>query len=118
MHCYIASSCIPRQPNPLRHMATHRKAIRPDVFIAGLKAKADRLAVERQWRAAGKLYEQAAERNARDVEAWVKLGVTERQLGAFSRAETCLRRAIALQPGLAMAHKELGVALQAQGKLG
>jgi tetratricopeptide (TPR) repeat protein len=83
---------------------------------AVLKSKGDRLATAGRWREAGKFYKHAVENNGRDVEAWIKLAVTERHLGVFKQAEIYLRRAIALQPCLAVAHVELGVTLQSQGR--
>lgn len=45
------------------------------------------------------------------------IGLRLFELGAISEAETCLRRAIALAPGNALAHANLGKVLEIQGKL-
>ena len=45
------------------------------------------------------------------------IGLRLFELGAIGDAETCLRRAIALAPGNALAHANLGKVLEVQGKL-
>lgn len=62
-------------------------------------------------------FELAARQNPGLVEAWRNLGCVRVQQGQPERAESPLRRAIALRPDFAEAHNDLGCALRAQGRI-
>lgn len=63
------------------------------------------------------LYAELCRADDTDAEAHYLLGVVNGKLKQFAAATDCLRRAIALQPQMAMAHYGLGAALKALGKL-
>jgi predicted O-linked N-acetylglucosamine transferase (SPINDLY family) len=64
------------------------------------------------------LFERICRENKKDFEAWVYLGITKSALGDSIAAEACLRHAIRLQPTNALAHFNLGCALEANKKYG
>ena len=63
------------------------------------------------------LLDEACELDREDAQAWQLLGAVHGMLGDMGKAESCCRRAIALQPGSAETHANLGVALEKQGRL-
>lgn len=88
-----------------------------NILTQGKKAKADGLALANRLEEAQALYAGVCKTDPMDVEAWVKLGATQRRLGHYAEAEASARRALLLAPGLAYAHHTLGAALQCQGRL-
>ncbi len=82
----------------------------------GRKVKADQLALAGQLAEALNLYIRVTELDRADVEAWTKRGITERRLGQFAESEASCRRAVALQPKLALTHYALGVSVQCLGR--
>lgn len=88
-----------------------------NVLTQGKKRKADQLVLGNQLEEARALYASVCKTDPVDVEAWVKLSVTQRRLGSYRDAEASARRALELQPGQALAQHALGSALQCQGKL-
>lgn len=88
-----------------------------NILTHGKKIKADEAARSGKLEEAKALYQAVCKTDGTDVEAWVKLGVIEKQLGRFQEAETCCRRGIAINPGLGLAHYGLGSALHSQGKI-
>lgn len=87
-----------------------------NILTQGKKTKADRLALEDQLEQACALYASVCKIDPIDVEAWVKLGVTQQRLGCYAEAERSARRAVMLAPKLAIAYQTLAVALQCHGK--
>jgi Tfp pilus assembly protein PilF len=67
--------------------------------------------------AAAAAYEAAVREGGDDGELLNNLALTYRALGQRERAESALRRAIAASPGLAYAHKNLGMLLIGRGAL-
>jgi tetratricopeptide (TPR) repeat protein len=63
------------------------------------------------------LYTELCRSDETDGDAYYMLGVVNRKLGKFAEAADCFRKAITLQPQMAMAHHGLGAVLNAQGKL-
>lgn len=88
-----------------------------NILTQGKKAKADGLALANRLEDALALYASVCKTDPADVEAWVKLGVTQRRLGRYGEAETSARRALLHAPAQPLAHHTLGVALQCQGRL-
>ncbi|MBS0309882.1 MAG: tetratricopeptide repeat protein [Proteobacteria bacterium] len=88
-----------------------------NILTQSKKAKADSLALANRLEEALMLYASACKTDPTDVEAWVKLGATQRRLGRYAEAEASGRRAVLLAPNQTFAHHTLGVALQCQGKL-
>jgi predicted O-linked N-acetylglucosamine transferase (SPINDLY family) len=62
------------------------------------------------------LIEKAFARRQPDAHGLCNLGGVYGGLGRFDKAEACFRRALALDPGLALAHYNLGNALLRQGR--
>ncbi len=83
----------------------------------GKKRKADQFVLGNRLEEARALYASVCKTDPVDVEAWIKLSVTQRRLGSYGDAEASARRALELQPGQALAQHALGSALQCQGKL-
>lgn len=81
------------------------------------KRQADQLAKENRLEEARVLFEAVCRTDKMDVEAWIKLSTTQRRLGHGLEAETCGRRAVSLQPSLALAHYALATALDSRGKM-
>lgn len=88
-----------------------------NILTQSKKAKADSLALASRLQEALMLYASVCKTDPTDVEAWVKLGATQRRLGHYAEAEASGRRAVLLAPNQTFAHHTLGVALQCQGKL-
>jgi len=88
-----------------------------NILTQSKKAKADGLALANRLEEALTLYAGVCKTDPTDVEAWVKLGATQRRLGRYAEAEASGRRAVLLAPNQTFAHHTLGVALQCQGKL-
>ncbi len=63
------------------------------------------------------LLKQACKADRRDAEAWCLLGRINGILKNFAEMESCSRKAIRITPDYAEAHNNLGVALEAQGRL-
>jgi len=87
------------------------------VLTKGKKSTADRLALNGQLDEAAALYARVCAMDPTDVEARVKLAVTQRRLGRYSDAESTARRALSFNPRQFAAHHALGAALQCQGRL-
>lgn len=88
-----------------------------NILTQGKKTRADGLALAGRLVEALELYAGICKTDPMDVEAWVKLGVTQRRLGQYAEAEISGRRAVLLAPNHPLARHTLGVALQCQGKL-
>jgi tetratricopeptide (TPR) repeat protein len=88
-----------------------------NILTQSKKAKADSLALATRLEEALMLYASVCKTDPTDVEAWVKLGATQRRLGRYAEAEASGRRAVLLAPNQTFAHHTLGVTLQCQGKL-
>ena len=88
-----------------------------NILTQGKKVRADSLALANQLEDALALYASVCKTDPMDVEAWIKLGETQRRLSRYIEAETSARRALLLAPRLAIAQHTLGAALQCQGKL-
>ena len=88
-----------------------------NILTQSKKSKADSLALASRLEEALMLYASVCKTDPTDVEAWVKLGATQRRLGHYAEAEASGRRAVLLAPNQTFAHHTLGVALQCQGKL-
>lgn len=88
-----------------------------NILTQGKKTRADQLALANRLDEALALYAGVCKTDPMDVEARVKLSVTQRRLGHLNEAEASARRAVLLAPGLAFAHHALGAALQGLGKL-
>lgn len=84
--------------------------------IQGYKVKADRLALESCLEEAQVLYAKVCKIVPNDIEAWVKLGETQRRLGRYKNAELSGRRAVRLAPNEVLAHQLLAVSLHSQRK--
>lgn len=91
--------------------------VKKNILTQGKKARADSLALANQLEDALTLYASVCKTDPMDVEAWVKLGETQRRLSRYSEAEASARRALLLAPKQAIAQHTLGAALQCQGKL-
>ena len=89
---------------------------RKNVLTQGKKAKANQLALENRLEEARALFASVCSTDPIDVEAWVKLSITQGRLGQSADAEASGRRAVRLAPGTALAHHALAFALQCQGK--
>ena len=63
------------------------------------------------------LYRKICQKNKADSESWFYLGNIHGRLGKAQDAESCLRKAIRLDPRHAAAHYCLGAALREQGRL-
>lgn len=81
------------------------------------KQKGDAAAIAGNLQEALALFGGVCRTDPTDVEAWVKLGMTQKRLGDYSAAEASCRRAVTLQPKLGFAHFGLGSALHSQGRL-
>ena len=68
-----------------------------------------------QLREADSLYKSVCQLDPVDVASWVMRAELNRELGRLKEAESHCRRALALKPGYAQAHMELGNALLSQG---
>ncbi|HEY9147312.1 MAG TPA: sulfotransferase [Thiobacillus sp.] len=88
-----------------------------NILTQSKKVKADGLALAGRLEEALMLYASVCKTDPMDVEAWVKLGVTQRRLGQYAEAEASGRRAVLLAPNQPFAHHTLGVALQCQDRL-
>lgn len=88
-----------------------------NILTQGKKARADTLSRANRLEEAETLYAGVCRIDPLDVEAWVKLGATQRRLGRCTEAEASARRAVLLAPNQPFAHHTLGAALQCQGKL-
>ena len=88
-----------------------------NILTHGKKAKADSLALENQLEQACALYAGVCKTDPMDVEAWVKLGVTQQRLGQYAESESSGRRAVMLAPNLAVSYRTLAIVLQCQGKI-
>jgi Flp pilus assembly protein TadD len=84
--------------------------------IQGYKVKADRLALESCLEEAQVLYAKVCKIVPNDIEAWVKLGETQRRLGRYKNAELSGRRAVRLAPNEVLVHQLLAVSLHSQRK--
>ena len=84
-----------------------------------LKKQAKKLFQAQRLNEARALYEQLCHSggDAGDAENWGDLGMIHGMLGAWEAAENCCRRAIALDGQYAAWHSNLGVVLEAQGRL-
>ena len=67
-----------------------------------------------QLREADSLYQSVCQLDPADAASWVMRAELNRELGQFKEAESHCRRALALKPGYAPAHLELGNALLSQ----
>lgn len=81
------------------------------------KKKAAALLKSNRFAEARALYVQICARDKMDAEAWFFLGAVNGQLNNTGEAVECLQRAVALSPGNALAHYNLGMALRIQGRL-
>ncbi len=63
------------------------------------------------------MLEQVCRADPRDAEAWYLCGAVSHESGALAEAETCYRRAVALQPERPETHYFLGNVYLTQGKL-
>jgi glycosyltransferase involved in cell wall biosynthesis/tetratricopeptide (TPR) repeat protein len=83
---------------------------------------ADRARDARQWERAAQLYRKALDRNRRNPPIWVQYGHALKESGErrdpdkLAQAETAYRRALALDPGVADPHLQLGHVLKLQGR--
>lgn len=89
---------------------------RKHVLTQGKKIKANQLALANRLDEALPLFASVCRIDPADVEAWVKLSITQSRLGQLAEAETSGRRAVRLSSGTALAHHALAFALQCQGK--
>ena len=87
-----------------------------NVFSPSRKKKADALIHQGRLAEACVLYAKVCQADRGDIEAWVKLGVTQRRLGNYGEAERAARQAVKLEPRLGVAHYTLASALHAQRK--
>jgi Flp pilus assembly protein TadD len=71
-----------------------------------------------RWSDAREMGRELCRRHANDAEAWFLLGAIHAQLGEWGDAETCSEKAVALSPGTATAHFNLGFARFRQRKAG
>ena len=89
---------------------------RKNVLTQGKKSQANELARANRLDEALVLFASVCRTDPMDVEAWVKLSITQGRLGQSAAAEISGRRAVRLAPGTALAHHALAFALQCQGK--
>lgn len=87
-----------------------------DTEMSSVKQQIMSLIQRNLWAEAKTLCVNYCQTNQNNVEAWLLLGAIHGQLGTFSDAETCCRRAIAIAPAIPEAHYNLGVSLLKQGK--
>ncbi len=57
---------------------------------------------------AAALYKKVIDKDRRDVEAWMMLGIVQGMLNKIELAEISLRKAVSLQPSIPAAHFNLG----------
>ncbi len=62
-------------------------------------------------------FREICQADKKDAEAWYMLSAINGMTGRYTEAESCARRAVALQPGYSGALKNLGAALLEQGKI-
>lgn len=91
-------------------VAFHRDSLRAHQTLGTLLLKARRPAE------AAEALSAAAQIDPQAVDAWVNLGVAQRDLGELDAAEASYRRALALVPNDPIAHNNLGNVLSAMGK--
>lgn len=90
--------------------------VKPNVLTRTKKASAAELFDEGRLQEAEALYQQICHRDRMDADAWVMRAVIKRRLGLWLEAESYSRQAISIRPKFALAHLELGAALECQGK--
>jgi tetratricopeptide (TPR) repeat protein len=87
-----------------------------NILTRSKKLKAAECYSKGQWQEADALYQSVCKLDPVDVGSWVVRAELNRELGRFEEAESYCRRALALEPGFALAHLELGNTLMSQGK--
>ncbi len=65
---------------------------------------------------AAALYKKVIDKDSRDVEAWMMLGIVQGMMDKMKLAEVSLRKAVSIQPDIPQCHFNLGNVLKAQGK--
>jgi tetratricopeptide (TPR) repeat protein len=88
-----------------------------NILTRGQKRKGDDASIAGRLDDARDIFERVCRTDPLDVEAWVKLALVHKRLGDYSAAESCGRRAVALQPRLGFSHYALGTALHSQGRI-
>lgn len=88
--------------------------VKKNILTAGKKRKADEAANRGDRLTAQALYASVCKLDPLDVEAWIKLSLTEKDLGNYPQAERCARRALVLNPQFGYVHYALGQALHSQ----
>lgn len=87
-----------------------------NILTRSKKLKAAECYSKGQWQEADALYQSVCQLDPADTASWVMRAELNREFGRFQEAESYCRRALALKPGFALAHLELGNALMSQGK--
>lgn len=90
---------------------------KPNALTRGKKKQAEAFLNQGRLGEAKNAYEAICRTDKADADAWLALGIVSRKLRLFDDAESACRRALALQPGNARAHRALGAAVQCKGDL-
>jgi predicted O-linked N-acetylglucosamine transferase (SPINDLY family) len=88
-----------------------------NLFTNSKKKKAFDLIQENRFAEAKTLFAEICEQNRTDAEAWFALGVINGKLNNVAESIESFHKTISLQPGHALAHYNLGLALRGQGKV-
>ncbi|MHB8408985.1 MAG: tetratricopeptide repeat-containing sulfotransferase family protein [Acidiferrobacterales bacterium] len=90
---------------------------RKNILLRAKQRKAEALLHDHRLWEAKAAYQELCEADRLNAEAWVRLGIINRQLGLFPESERCARQALTVRPDHAAAQHALGAALQDQGRL-
>ncbi len=91
---------------------------RKNILLRARQRKAEALFRDRRLPEAKAAYRELCEADRLDADAWVRLGIINRQLGLFQESEQCCRQALAVQGHHALAQHMMGAALADQRKTG
>ncbi|MCK4952024.1 MAG: sulfotransferase [Gammaproteobacteria bacterium] len=87
-----------------------------NILTKGKKERAKKLLHNRQFIEARDLYRALSKIDPRDHEIWYGLGIAYGEIGSYAKSETCLCKAVGLQPDNLEIYDNLGSCLELQEK--